>query len=325
MLRRVGLALAVWVLAASAAFAQQDAKGTKDHSVVGRFQGSFILSAETRAFDERVIQSGKLGDNDTALSAANSMARSGEITNLIYEAPKTASSIEIAANYRTRLTELGYKPVYACDTSACTGFGPINRVVRFTFGDTALNAWGYRGGYGRNPRFLVMEKSDADARSTVALVVGEAGIAGEAPRYALLVVDQAAMKTDQITVPTPKGITDAFASTGRIALYGIYFDTGSATIKPESAPTLKAIADLMTQDPKLSLIVVGHTDNVGEFAANITLSQARAAAVTSALTGQYKVVASRLTPFGAGMAAPAAPNASDAGRAKNRRVELVPR
>lgn len=170
-----------------------------------------------------------------------------------------------------------------------------------------------------------MEKADGGARSTVALLVGEAGIAGEAPRYALLVVDQAALNTDQITVPTPKAIKDAFGVDGRIALYGIYFDTGSSVIKPASAPTLQAIADLLAQQPSLALVVVGHTDNVGAFGANITLSQARAAAVVAALSKDYKIPATRLTPFGAGMAAPAKPNASEEGRAKNRRVELVPR
>jgi OmpA-OmpF porin, OOP family len=312
-------------LAVSSATAQQDAKGTRDHPVIGRFSGSTIVQGETKNFDERVIQSGKLGDNEEALGPKNSITRSGTVTNLVYDAPKSSSSLEIAANYRARLESLGYKPIFVCASAACPGFGPINRVVRFTFGDGAWRAWGFRGGYGKNPRYVLMEKSTGGARSTVALVVGEAGFQGEAPRYALLVIDQAAMKTDQITIPTPKAITTAFGTEGRIALYGIYFDTGAATIKPNSAPTLQAIAELMRQQPSLSILVVGHTDNVGQFASNIALSQARAASVVAALTKDYKIPANRLTPFGAGMAAPAMPNSTEAGRAKNRRVELVPR
>lgn len=325
MKRILPVVLAFLTFACASALAQQDAKGVKDHPVVGRFAGSFIVSGENKAFDERVIQTGKLGDADAALSPANSIIRSGAVTNLVFEAPKTSSSIEIAANYRTRLDALGYRPVYACDTAACPGFGPVNRVVRLTFGEGAFGAWSFRGGFGRNLRYLVMEKTSEGQRSTAALLVGEAGIVGDAPRYALLVVDQAALKTDQITVPTPTAISEAFGAEGRIALYGIYFDTGSSTIKPESAPTLQAIADLMQQQPKLSIIVVGHTDNVGGFEANVTLSQTRAAAVIAALSRQYGIATTRLTPFGAGMAAPASPNATEAGRAKNRRVELVPR
>jgi outer membrane protein OmpA-like peptidoglycan-associated protein len=326
MMKHVGRAIVTTLLFVTGpVLAQGDAKGTRDHPVIGRFEGAVILAGEVRNFDERVIQSARLGDNDTALGPANSVTRSGAITSLVYEAPGTASSVEIAANYRARLEALGYKPLYACDTAACPGFGPVNRVVRLTFADPAFGLWGFRGGYGRNPRYLLMEKDDGGSRSTVALVVGEAGIAGDAPRYALLVVDQTAMKTDQITVPTTKAITAAFGTEGSIALYGIYFDTGSAMIQPESAPTLRAIAALMNEQPGLALIVVGHTDNTGDFAANIALSQARAAAVAAALTREYKVAASRLTAFGAGMAAPAAPNATEAGRTRNRRVEIVPR
>ncbi len=321
---RVLLLVATGVLGISSAFAQ-DAKGLKDHAIVGRFLGSKILNGEVKSFDERALQSAKLADNDTAFSAANSITRSGKITNLVYEGPRTASSIEIAANYRQRLDTLGYKTIYACDTAACSGFGPINRAVNLTFGQPAWGMWSFAGGYGRNPRYVLMERSADGTRSTVALLVGEAGNAGDAPRYALLIVDQAAMATGQITVPTPKGIADAFAAEGSIDLYGVFFDTGSASIKPESAPTLKAIADLMAQEPKLSLIVVGHTDNVGDFAANVKLSQARAAAVTTALTTQHKVAATRLTPFGAGMSSPAASNATEAGRGRNRRVELTQR
>lgn len=324
-MRVIAGALAALALLATPALAQSDADGTKDHATIGRFAGSVIVLGETRNFDERVIQSGKLGDNDSALGPTNSITRSGMVTTLVYDAPKAASSLEIAVNYRTRLETLGYKTLYACASAACPNFGPINRVVRFTFGDGAWKSWGYRGGYGRNPRYLMMEKAGGGARSTVALVIGEAGFTGEAPRYALLVVDQAALKTDQITVPTPKAMTDAFNAEGRIALYGVYFDTNAATVKPESEPTLQAVATLMRQQPKLALIVVGHTDNVGQFAANVALSQARAAAVVSQLTQKHGVAANRLTPFGAGMAAPAMPNTTDAGRAKNRRVELVPR
>ena len=54
-------------------------------------------------------------------------------------------------------------------------------------------------------------------------------------------------------------------SAGKVALYGIYFDTDKAVLKPESAATLEEIAKLLKQDPKVNLYVVGHTDNVGEY------------------------------------------------------------
>jgi outer membrane protein OmpA-like peptidoglycan-associated protein len=79
----------------------------------------------------------------------------------------------------------------------------------------------------------------------------------------------------------------------------------------------------MKEKPSLKLLVVGHTDNAGNFAANMDLSQRRAAAVVGALTGRYDVKQDRLTAIGVSFAAPVASNKSEEGRAKNRRVELV--
>ena len=110
---------------------------------------------------------------------------------------------------------------------------------------------------------------------------------------------------------------------GRIALYGILFDTAKADVKAESKDSLAEIAKLMKADPKLRLMVVGHTDTQGLFEPNRDLSTRRAKAVVLALTTQYGVDGKRLQSFGASFAAPVASNASEAGRAKNRRVELV--
>ena len=104
---------------------------------------------------------------------------------------------------------------------------------------------------------------------------------------------------------------------------GVYFDFGKAEVKPESEPALKEIVKVLTGNPALKIWVVGHTDNVGSVEANLKLSTERAAAVVSTLTGAMGVDPNRLAPFGAGPYAPVAPNTTDEGRAKNRRVELV--
>lgn len=113
--------------------------------------------------------------------------------------------------------------------------------------------------------------------------------------------------------------------TGHIAVYGLYFDTGKAEVKPESEPTLKEIAKLLGQNPSLKLNVVGHTDNVGDFGFNMKLSQARADSVVKMLTSNYGVDMNRLAAYGVGSLAPVASNKTEEGRAKNRRVELVER
>jgi outer membrane protein OmpA-like peptidoglycan-associated protein len=114
----------------------------------------------------------------------------------------------------------------------------------------------------------------------------------------------------------------AIRSTGRVAIHGINFDTGKATIRADSEPVLKQVLVLMQDNPDWKLRIVGHTDDVGEAAANQTLSEARAAAVVKWLTAQG-MNAARLTSVGRGESQPAVPNESDEARAQNRRVELV--
>jgi outer membrane protein OmpA-like peptidoglycan-associated protein len=113
------------------------------------------------------------------------------------------------------------------------------------------------------------------------------------------------------------------AQAGHIALYGIYFDTNKSDLKPESTAAIVEIAKLLKADPGLKLLVVGHTDGVGGYEPNMTLSDRRAAAVLQELTTKHGVAAARLRAVGVGMAAPVASNDTDEGRAKNRRVELV--
>jgi OOP family OmpA-OmpF porin len=116
---------------------------------------------------------------------------------------------------------------------------------------------------------------------------------------------------------------DALEENGRVATQGIYFASGSDKIQPESTPTLVEIADMLKKHPDLDLLIEGHTDNVGNAASNLALSQRRAAAVRQVLIDSYKIDGNRLTTQGFGDTVPAAPNTTPEGRQQNRRVELV--
>lgn len=110
--------------------------------------------------------------------------------------------------------------------------------------------------------------------------------------------------------------------TGRAVIYGINFDTNSDVIKPESKATLDQIAAVLTENKDWKMTVEGHTDSVGGEAFNKTLSQKRSSSVKAYLIGKG-IVATRLTPTGMGLSKPVASNDTAAGRARNRRVELV--
>jgi OOP family OmpA-OmpF porin len=116
---------------------------------------------------------------------------------------------------------------------------------------------------------------------------------------------------------------DALNAKGRWVTQGILFATGKAEIQPESRPVLKEIASTMKQHADLKILIEGHTDNVGSAASNLTLSDARAAAVKAALVSDFGLGAGRITTKGLGDTKPAAPNTTALGRAQNRRVEIV--
>jgi OOP family OmpA-OmpF porin len=147
-------------------------------------------------------------------------------------------------------------------------------------------------------------------------------LAGQAgTTYELTIVERTVIAQEVAADAT--GMAREIGDTGRVPVYGIYFDFNKADLKPESKPTLDEIAKLLTQDPQLKLYVVGHTDNVGEIGFNMTLSQARAEAVVKALVTEYNLDAGRLNPHGVGPLCPVASHKTEEGRAKNRRVELV--
>jgi OOP family OmpA-OmpF porin len=120
-----------------------------------------------------------------------------------------------------------------------------------------------------------------------------------------------------------KKLYDALTESGRVATQGIYFDTGSDQIRPESTPTLKEIGQMLTAHSDLKITIEGHTDNVGNAAANQDLSQRRAEAVKAYLVAKHGIDSSRLNSAGLGDKKPAASNATAEGRQQNRRVELV--
>ena len=110
--------------------------------------------------------------------------------------------------------------------------------------------------------------------------------------------------------------------TGHAAVYGIEFDTGKATLKPESEKVLGEVLSLLQAQPDWKMKIEGHTDSTGTKAGNQTLSQQRAAAVVAWLA-QNGIPRARLTAAGLGDSKPIADNSTEQGRARNRRVELV--
>ncbi len=138
------------------------------------------------------------------------------------------------------------------------------------------------------------------------------------------IVEVAAVQSGLVAV-NAEAIGRDLSEKGRVVLDGILFEFDKATLKAESKTALEAVAQYLKANPAKGFYVVGHTDAVGRFAYNQELSADRAKAVVEALTTRYGVAAGRLEAHGVGPLVPVFSNGSDAGRDRNRRVELVER
>ncbi|MCP3734655.1 OmpA family protein [Sphingomonas sp. RP10(2022)] len=140
--------------------------------------------------------------------------------------------------------------------------------------------------------------------------------------YWLTIVERKALDVTARLLPA-EAMKKALDATGHVALY-VNFDTDKTAVKPSSQPLLGEVVKLLNADPALKLTVEGHTDDAGTPAHNQTLSQGRANAVMGALIAAG-IDPARLQARGFGQGKPIADNATDDGKAKNRRVELVKR
>ncbi|NUO79230.1 OmpA family protein [candidate division KSB1 bacterium] len=287
------------LIKAGTALAQQD----DDHPLVSRYAGSTLQTKKVEEFGEY-----KLITNRTAQGDFLSEMLKGKVTRIIYGNPAERSTLEIFSNYRKALERAGVKTLYVCELEHC---GPA----------FARSAWGrYNGLFAASdgdPRYLCGKLVAQGSTAYVALMVGRA-------RSQLDIIEILGMEEDKVAVDAG-ALAQALDREGKVSIYGIYFDTDKAEIKPESKAALDEIAKLLKERATLKLFVVGHTDMTASLEHNRALSAARAQAVVKELVENYGVAATRLEGHGVGPLAPAASNASPEGRSKNRRVELVAR
>jgi len=301
----------------AAARKAKDVKGSSDHPAVGaRYPGSTIVRYITKEFDEYPLL---LGEVRTRNKPGKHEALEGKLTRVSYEIAKGRTTLEVFRNYETALAGKGFKPLFKCRNKACGGRA---------FNHTVVPYW---GGFSENysdQRYLAAKKDGPDGTVYAALYVvlnlSEGGPRNKRVYAQLDIVEIKAMR-EKMEVVDAAEMQKALDSAGHIALYGILFDHDSAKIRPESELALVEIAKLLNMRPELKLFVVGHTDNQGTLDYNRTLSTQRAASVVRYLIRTGGIARERLTPHGLAFLAPVASNRTEAGKQKNRRVELVER
>ena len=316
----------------------KDLKGLTDPDGLKRYAGSVLTYRDDAAYDEMKFPVGKVVYKDEQASIARSHDRAGQRTTLQYLTPPGKSALEVLRNYQQDLKAAGYKPMYECMAEAC---GNADWITKGYFvstlvpgaywnhvGDNSPAACG-GGAFIGDFRYALLD--NVATGSTIAVMTwrpGDTSVYCDEAEYKkrtsviVVKVDTKAREQAMETLSANE-MGKSLDASGKVAVYGILFDTNKADIKPESKASLEQIGTLLKHQARLKLHVVGHTDNVGSLPANIDLSKRRAEAVVAALAGTYGITRDRLTANGVASLAPVASNTDEAGRAKNRRVELV--
>ncbi len=285
-------------------------EGSKDHPLISRYPGSYIAKYLTKEFDEFALP---LGPVDVENTITKNQPLEGKITRIVYVAPAGRTVLEVFRNYQDALKKGGFETLFTCGPQGC---GSTVANAYANSGDN-LDYWGPQHGI----HYISAKLGRPEGDVYVSLLVDDQG-PDSRTNAELYVIEVKPMESGLITVDAASLAND-INRTGHASVYGIYFDTGKADVKPESDATMSEIAKLLQGDSTLKLYVVGHTDNQGALDLNMDLSLRRAEAVLSALTTKYAVPASRLKAYGCGPYSPVASNDNEDGRAKNRRVELV--
>jgi OmpA-OmpF porin, OOP family len=323
----------------------RDAAGSKDHPMIKRFEGSTIIGYEFKKFNDLVVLLGPAkgkyskfldweyehGREALPLTLTKSQTVEGEATRILYVAPAGRSPLEILRNYERELQRNGFQALFKCAREECSvqdgalGWLYLYPPKRRLKNTPPLSVFALT--FATDQQFMTAKRTGPGADAYVSLYVANATLKEhketfEHPIILLEVVETVPMENKMVTVDAAT-MAKEVAAAGHVALYGIYFDTNKTDIKPESAPAIDEIAKFLKQDAKMIVYVVGHTDNVGGYEYNMGLSLRRAEAVVKELTARHGIPATQLKAAGTGSLAPVAPNETEEGRAKNRRVELV--
>lgn len=303
-----------------------------DHPLIGRYQGSEQVGDKTTEYDETYMITGPVVASPRDVKGPGWSLLEGRIRYLYYKLPSGISALAMRRNFVDSMKEKGVTVQFDCAVAKGDCFvngEPEPGVSLALLLDTPVNMPPIEGRVVRNvvkddkARYIYGFKDEAEGRTHIAMALSGGT---ELPGYIIIkVVEGAEMPTNQIVVVEADALRKELTDKGLVNLYGITFDFDKAEIRPESSAQLEQIARLLKADPSFALDVVGHTDDRGGADYNLDLSRRRAQAVTQELSGRYGVEPARLTPIGKGAQQPVTNNATEEGRAKNRRVELVRR
>jgi OOP family OmpA-OmpF porin len=305
----------------------QDLPGSKDHPIITRYPGSVIQWYRVENHRSYRVPTGPVSGYR---QVAEGVDTEGRLTRIYYTlAGGARSDDEVYANYREALAgagfdilAAGYEP--AGGRSSEVGSRKWREVLFLSnpWGDTdgAVNEM-TRGSASSGGGGAVVARKER-AEGTAYVIVTVYRFREDQVSTLVDVLEVASAQTGLIVVDA-EAIGAGIAENGRVVLDGLHFDFDQATLRAESKPALDQIALYLKAQPTRQFYVVGHTDAQGTLDYNRKLSAERAQAVVTALVESHGIARSRLEAHGVGPLVPVFANASEAGRERNRRVELV--
>jgi outer membrane protein OmpA-like peptidoglycan-associated protein len=287
--------------------------------MLGRYEGSKITSYVEKGYEEfQMLTAIPDNEDKSKKTSRNSTAVSGKYWRITYEGPPNRSALEVVRNLEKGLSSKGFESLLFCKTTECGGSGLWMAITGG--GGKIVSNW--------DTSVYSVQKLSRPVEGDVwiSMLAVEMKRGSELiPQLLVDIVEANPMETEKVVFVDATKMEQDISDSGKVSIYGILFDLDKADIKPDSKATLDEVSKLLKSQPGLNLVVSGHTDNQGTFDYNLSLSQRRAESVVSALVNEYGISRERLIPFGVGMASPVASNETEAGRARNRRVELVKR
>lgn len=237
----------------------------------------------------------------------NGMDISGTLTRMYHDNPKGRSILEIYDNYKDSLIKAGATVLWQCHgDDSCFTSSTRNTYKQFN-GIQAINGGDSRYFAGK----LTIDKVDYH----IAVAVGRKGTSID-------IVESSSMDKNMVKINT-ESLLNSLKIFGSVKVDGLYFAHDESQLLPESTSSMSVLAQLLRENPGLTIFVVGHTDLTGDLEYNFNLSKKRAEAVIEQLVSHYSIAPERLMGFGIGPLAPKSSNATDKGQATNRRVEVV--
>jgi len=289
----------------------------KENDIITLYEGSSLIYDDHVGFEELPFL---VSDDSVRIFE-------GSIRRQWCQAPDGRSPLEVIRNYEHAVKAMGGELLFiTSDPQSVEVKGKkLSEIFKLHRRDRGLatNVFSYAHFPGEMSEFLTARIQAPDATYYLTIASGRGHWAARQDNrtfFEIVTMKVESIELDKINLDA---LRDGIALYGKAPVYNIHFETGSAEVRPESAEALNIISEYMKQNPSKRFLVVGHTDNVGDYDMNLALSYSRANAVVEKLTDEYGIKSSQVKPVGVGPASPVFSNSTEEGMARNRRVEIV--